>query len=73
LYEVPNADALFEELDEIESFHGFGEPGSLYRRALVRARIGGGDGKLAWTYVFAASASGAPVIRSGDWRGCRHP
>jgi len=73
LYGIPDSDSLFEELDAIETFRGFGVPGSLYRRAVVRVRTAGSGSKLAWTYVYLDPPTGSPVIGSGDWRGCRHP
>jgi gamma-glutamylcyclotransferase (GGCT)/AIG2-like uncharacterized protein YtfP len=73
LYGIPDSDSLFEELDAIETFRGFGVPGSLYRRAVVRVRTAGSGSKLAWTYVCLDPPTGSPVIGSGDWRGCRHP
>lgn len=67
LYLAPDPDALFAELDAIETFRGFGVPGSLYRRAVVRVRRPGVDSTLAWTYVYAGSRHGTSVIASGDW------
>jgi gamma-glutamylcyclotransferase (GGCT)/AIG2-like uncharacterized protein YtfP len=61
-------DALFGELDAIETFHGFGMPGSLYRRAIVRVRTAERGSMLAFTYVYAGSRNGSRVIGSGDWR-----
>jgi gamma-glutamylcyclotransferase (GGCT)/AIG2-like uncharacterized protein YtfP len=66
-YVAPDADALLTELDAIETFHGFGAPGSLYRRAIVRVRRALAGSTLAWTYVYAGSRTGSGVIASGDW------
>jgi gamma-glutamylcyclotransferase (GGCT)/AIG2-like uncharacterized protein YtfP len=52
LYAAADQDALFAELDEIESFRGFGRPGSVYRRAIVRVRERESRSPLAWTYVY---------------------
>jgi gamma-glutamylcyclotransferase (GGCT)/AIG2-like uncharacterized protein YtfP len=67
LYSVTDADSLFAELDPIETFHGFGVPGSLYRRAIVRAASPKGAVTLAWTYVYDGSREGVRTIESGDW------
>jgi gamma-L-glutamyl-butirosin B gamma-L-glutamyl cyclotransferase len=67
LYPVTDADSLFAELDPIETFHGFGVPGSLYRRAIVRAASPKGAVTLAWTYVYNGSREGVRAIESGDW------
>lgn len=64
---TPDPDALLAELDPIETFRGFGVPGSLYRRAIVRVRRAGAGSTLAWTYVYAGSRTGCRVIASGDW------
>jgi len=67
LYAAPDPDALFAELDAIETFRGFGVPGSLYRRAIVRVRCADRGSTLAWTYVYVGSREGSRVISSGDW------
>ncbi len=59
------------DLDAIEGFRGFGEPGSLYRRALVEVGVGDGRTRLAWTYFLADEHTNAPVIPSGSWRASR--
>ena len=73
LYVAPDVDALFRELDPIETFHGFGAAGSLYRRAVIRVRDRTSRSTLAWTYVFTRSTDGIPIIASGDWRRRRRP
>ena len=67
LYSAADPDALFAELDAIETFRGFGVPGSLYRRAIVRVRRAHLGSTLAWTYVYTGPRNGARVIASGDW------
>ena len=67
-YTVPDPDALFAELDAIETFRGFGVPGSVYRRAIVRVQSAAAGSTLAWTYVFTGPRDGSRVIASGDWR-----
>jgi gamma-glutamylcyclotransferase (GGCT)/AIG2-like uncharacterized protein YtfP len=73
IYEVPDAEALFAELDEIETFRGFGAAGSLYRRAIVVAHPVGSTSALAWTYVYVGARTGCHEIVSGDWRAHRQP
>src|SRR5258706_48356 len=71
LYVAPDVGALFAELDALEGFLGFGFPGSVYRRAIVRVRRTDGTQTLAWTYLYAGSRNGFRVIASGDWRRTR--
>ena len=59
-------DDVLARFDEIEGFRGFGREGNLYCRTLVVADVGGGRGRLAWTYATARTS--APAITSGDWR-----
>jgi gamma-glutamylcyclotransferase (GGCT)/AIG2-like uncharacterized protein YtfP len=68
LYDASEPDALFAELDAIETFRGFGVPGSFYRRAVVRVRRANVASALAWTYIYAGDRNGCRVIASGDWR-----
>ena len=65
IYFTPDPEALFGELDAIETFRGFGVPGSLYRRAIVSVRTAGGDSMPAYTYVFDGSRDGVPPHRLG--------
>lgn len=67
LYSAADPSSLFAELDPIETFHGFGAPGSLYRRAIVRAFCPDGAATLAWTYVYNGRTDGLRAIASGDW------
>lgn len=60
-------EALFEALDAVEGFHGYGQPGLGFERRLVWVHVGDGRLRLAWTYVHRGQP-GAPVIASGDWR-----
>lgn len=55
-------------LDEYESFRGFGQGGSLFRRTLITVDVGDGRLRQAWCYVLAAHADEGEVILSGDWR-----
>lgn len=73
LYAAPDPDAFFAELDAIETFRGFGVPGSLYRRAIVRVQSAESGSTLSWTYIFTGPREGSPVIASGDWHGSRRP
>jgi gamma-glutamylcyclotransferase (GGCT)/AIG2-like uncharacterized protein YtfP len=68
VYSVSDLARLFAELDPVETFHGFGAPGSLYRRAIVRVQRAGLAPAPAWTYVYNGVRDGARVIASGDWR-----
>jgi gamma-glutamylcyclotransferase (GGCT)/AIG2-like uncharacterized protein YtfP len=68
LYAARDPDALFAELDAIEMFRGYGVPGSLYRRAIVRVWVASLESRLAWTYVYGGPRQGSRVIASGDWR-----
>ncbi|HZN55795.1 MAG TPA: gamma-glutamylcyclotransferase [Candidatus Polarisedimenticolaceae bacterium] len=68
LYSIPDPRRLFEVLDPIETFRGFGAAGSLYRRAIVLARLGGGSAP-AWSYVYAGPHDRGKIIPSGSWRG----
>ncbi len=72
-YSAADPDALFAELDAIETFRGFGVPGSLYRRAIVRLRCARVGSTLAWTYVYTGPRNGSRVIESGDWLDSRRP
>jgi gamma-glutamylcyclotransferase (GGCT)/AIG2-like uncharacterized protein YtfP len=67
LYRVRHVGKTIEILDEIEDFKGYGEEGSLYRRALIQARDESGSSFLAWIYIFEGPDAGVP-IPSGDWR-----
>jgi gamma-glutamylcyclotransferase (GGCT)/AIG2-like uncharacterized protein YtfP len=73
VYQAADPEALFAELDAIETFRGFGVPGSLYRRAIVRVRRPGVASLLAWTYVYAGPRDTYNVIGSGDWLTRRQP
>jgi gamma-glutamylcyclotransferase (GGCT)/AIG2-like uncharacterized protein YtfP len=73
IYHAADPEALFAELDAIETFRGFGVPGSLYRRAIVRVRRADGGSAFAWTYVYAGPRNNFGIIDSGDWRARRQP
>ena len=67
LYDAPDLAALFAELDEIETFRGFGAADSLYRRAVMSVSFAGRS-VPAWTYLFVGPREGAHPIASGAWR-----
>jgi gamma-glutamylcyclotransferase (GGCT)/AIG2-like uncharacterized protein YtfP len=67
LYVTSDPNALLGELDAMETFHGFGVPGSLYRRTIVRVSRADASATFAWTYVYAGSRAGSRIIASGDW------
>lgn len=69
IYSVADPNLLFAEVDPIETFHGFGAAGSLYRRAIVRAVRSDGAETPAWTYAYNSGYGGVRAIESGDW--CR--
>lgn len=73
LYDLPDSQLFFAELDGIEMFRGFGVPGSTYRRAVVRVERPGRASTLAWTYLYEGRRAGTRVIDSGDWRGRLRP
>lgn len=58
---------VLPELDEIECARPQGEPGGLYRRTLVMARLGDGRERRAWVYVIDDPGT-HPIIRGGKWR-----
>ncbi len=58
---------VLREVDQIESFHGWGAEESLYRRILVGADVGDGRVRRAWTYEYQGEAFGT-AIQSGSWR-----
>jgi gamma-glutamylcyclotransferase (GGCT)/AIG2-like uncharacterized protein YtfP len=59
--------AALPHLDEIEEARPGGEPGGLYRRTLLPAKLNGGRIERAWTYVIDAPGA-HPRIGSGNWR-----
>lgn len=60
--------SALKQLDAIEGFRGFGQPDSLYRRALFDVGVGDGRIRPAWTYLINDHHCGAPAISSGSWR-----
>ena len=71
LYEPLDPPALFEELDVVEGFQGFGVFGSLFRRTLVAVRSVGLRSRTAWVYVYVCGSGRGDEIASGDWRRVR--
>ncbi|MAQ13178.1 MAG: hypothetical protein CMN30_00055 [Sandaracinus sp.] len=68
LHEGGDLAELLQHLDEVEDFLGWDLlDGSMYHRALVRARAASGT-RLAWTYVYRGTEP-RPVIEDGVWRG----
>jgi gamma-glutamylcyclotransferase (GGCT)/AIG2-like uncharacterized protein YtfP len=59
--------AVLSELDEIECTRPQGQPGGLYRRTMVIARLRDGREERAWVYVIDDPGT-HPIIRSGNWR-----
>jgi gamma-glutamylcyclotransferase (GGCT)/AIG2-like uncharacterized protein YtfP len=66
LLQVRDVAEAVKELDAIEGFYGFGEPGSLFRRQIVSVTLPSGKTRLAWVYDYAM-LSDEPLIKSGDW------
>ncbi len=67
LYEIPDPERLFTELDEIEWFRGFGRPGSVYRRSIVFVQIAPGCVRPCWTYIYLGTLDECHEIVSGNW------
>lgn len=65
-YRSKDIGGLLEQLDLIESFHGFGRSDNLFRRTLRKAHVGGGKERLSWVYFICAD----DLMRSPgqDWR-----
>lgn len=64
--------ADLRRLDQIEGFHGFGEPMSWFRRTLITVRLPTGEARRAWVYAGQTALGLARgVIPSGDWRSHR--
>ena len=59
---------LLKELDQIEGFRGFGQPGSLFKRGLTDVHVGDGRVRQAWVYRWADQPGDTPVIPAGGWR-----
>lgn len=68
IYHVADGERLFAALDRVEGMTGFGVPGRLFRRPLVKVRGEWGD-HLAWTYLLADD-KGTP-LPSGNWTDVR--
>lgn len=67
VYEMLDAPAVLDVLDEIEGFRP-GEPAhSLYLRRPVDVVMEGGSGLEAWAYFYNAPLGRAPRIASGDY------
>lgn len=71
LVTLPDPEAAFAVLDEIEGFGGDDAPDNLYERRTVTVVTSGGLSIKCWTYVYAAEMVAAVRIASGDWRAPR--
>jgi gamma-glutamylcyclotransferase (GGCT)/AIG2-like uncharacterized protein YtfP len=60
LIEFQNLNKILRSLDE--------EEGREYRREMVKAILGDGNPRTAWSFVLAVPSDGLPIIESGDWR-----
>ncbi len=61
----PAAEAL-AVLDDLEDYHGPGDPANLYERVRVRVETGTGPVE-AWAYRYLGPVSGVPVVPGGRW------
>ena len=62
-----NIERVLREVDQIESFHGWGAEENLYRRIVLDAEVGEGRVRPAWTYEYQGEAFGTAIER-GSWR-----
>lgn len=62
---------LLEKLDRVEGFHGYGQQGSLFRRALIEVGMCDGRVRLAWVYLAGGTEESVAEIPSGNWRASR--
>jgi gamma-glutamylcyclotransferase (GGCT)/AIG2-like uncharacterized protein YtfP len=57
-------------LDEVEEYHGEGDPNNLYRRVEHEAELLTGGGSVScWLYEYVGPLEGAELIASGMWNG----
>jgi len=55
-------------LDEVEEYHGDGDPNNLYRRVVHEAELLNGEGFVSsWIYEYVGPLEGASLIESGVW------
>ena len=59
-------EAVLPAVDELEDFHGTGEPYNLYERETVRVETDDGP-TLAWVYRFCGTTEGAKPVPGGRW------
>ncbi|MDT8273848.1 MAG: gamma-glutamylcyclotransferase family protein, partial [Desulfomonilia bacterium] len=67
LYELSDPGPVLEQLDRIEGFSGYGEEGSLFRRAITSVTIAEGRRRPAWVYVYNRNDDSNPIT-TGNWR-----
>ena len=56
-------------LDEIEAYHGEGDPHNLYRRVRCQAELTDGRMIPCWLYEYVGPLDGAHLIENGVWPG----
>ncbi|MFP4477632.1 MAG: gamma-glutamylcyclotransferase [Desulfatibacillaceae bacterium] len=66
LYSLIEPESALGPLDRLEDFRGYGQAGSLYRRAVMDVRVRGGR-QVAWVYILTEKPPGR-VVPDGDWR-----
>ena len=67
LYEVSDAQAVLEALDEIEGYRPQEPARSLYTRVVTDVTLEDGRTEPAWTYFYNAPLGRARRIESGDY------
>lgn len=60
--------AALADLDDLEEFHGEGDPRNAYVRRIVQVRGADGSDHAAWTYVFVRTDLRLAPIPGGCWR-----
>lgn len=67
VYQVADVGAVLQHLDRIEGFRGYGDPGGLFRRAILRVQTKWGE-SLAWAYVLRQRPDRPAIETSSKWR-----
>ena len=67
VYEMTDAPAVLEALDEIEGYSPQEPDTSLYTRTVTPVTMGDGSAVEAWAYFYNAPLGGAQRIPSGDY------
>lgn len=67
VFEMTDAPAVLEVLDEIEGYSPAEPDTSLYTRTVAPVTLDDGSVRDAWAYFYNAPLGGAPRIPSGDY------